>query len=361
MGIYLFAFLYLLLFSALEMTRKRIKPEKAKTIAFIFGVVLLIYIAGFRYGLETDYWVYYREFNGESTRKLEFSFNLLMQIVKLFTDNYNVFLIIFSVITLSLKSRIFSRYNFCFTVLLIYYVRFFVQFDLNTIRQGLAIAIVFYALEELKKDKLKPFFIIIVIAATIHTSALILLILPLFRKMNLSMTKIIIGFGLAALFRIVFLDKIILLFKQYLPFVFSSNSSVISNLQYILNNDTSIQFELLSYIRIIVPTICLFYLTKGTKNELFFKTYFIGSVLNIALFGLDTVGFRLAAYFMSAEVLIMGDIYNNVVSSSINETRIDLKKIIAFSAIVFCDMWTFFSLLGSSETLVPFRTFFEQL
>ena len=327
---------------------------------YIFAFLVLFFIAGFRYGLETDYWTYYHEFYGLSSRELEFTFNLLMQAVKVIANDYNFFLIIFSLITLGLKYKSFSKYRFCFSVLLIYYVRFYVQFDLNAIRQGLAIAIVFFALEQLNKNDLKKFFILVIIAATIHNSALVLLVLPLLRKIKISTVGMIISLAAAIVFRLMFLDKLIINYSKYLQFVFSSDISLISNLQYILNTDTSNAFALLQYVRIILPTICLFYLTKDTSNELFFKSYLIGAIVNIAFFGLDTIGYRLAAYFLAAEILIMGDLYNTVIPIKYGKGKVNLTKLILLFLVVFCDMWTFFALLGSSETLVPFRTFLGQ-
>ena len=365
MGIYIFTFSYLCVFSLTEMMRKRIKPKIARSGLFIIAFLILFFIAGFRYGLETDYWTYYREFNGLSTRTLEFSFNLLMRMVKFIYNDYNFFLIVFSVITLGLKYISFRKYKFCFSVLLIYYVRFFVQFDLNAIRQGLAISVVFFALEQLKDDNLKNYIILVVIAATIHNAVLILLVFPLLKKMNLTIAKVVIGLGVAVIFRLYFLDKLILIFRKYIQFVFSSDISVISKLQYILNNDSSNAFALLPYIRIILPTLCLFYLTRETANAFFFKAYYIGGIINIAFFGLDTVGFRLAAYFLVAEILIIGDLYNTVIPvqdglSTLRrvERKVDVGKLLALLMVIFCDMWTFFALLGSSKTLVPFQTFF---
>lgn len=360
MEIYIVVFAYLGIFSMLEMMRKKIKPQIISRVFYILSFLMLFFIAGFRYGLETDYWTYYREFNGISGRSLEFTFVLLMQAVKMLANNYNVFLIIFSIITLGIKYKSFSKYKFCFSVLFVYYVRFFVQFDLNAIRQGLAIAVIFFALEKLKDGDLKKYIILILVAATIHTSSLILLVLPLFQNLKLTTPRVLITLGIAITFRLICLDKVIVLFSKYLPFVFTSDVSLISNLQYILNNDTSNAFAFLPYIRIVAPTICLFFLTRKTDNELFYKSYLVGAIVNIAFFGLDTIGFRLAAYFLAAEIIIMGNLYNSIFPVRYGKTRTDIKKLSLLFIVLFCDIWTFFALLESSATLVPFRTFLSQ-
>lgn len=341
------------------MTRTRIRPKFAWKGLYIFAFLVLFYIAGFRYGLETDYWTYYHEFTGISTRKLEFSFNLFMQTVKTLVNNYNVFLMVFSAVTLGLKYRSFSKLKFCYSALLIYYVRFFVQFDLNAIRQGLAIAIVFFALENLKEENNKKFIVLILIAASVHNSALVLLILPIFKYLKLTMSRVLLSLVMAIVFRLVILDKVVISFARFLPLVFTSDISIIRSMQYILNNDTSNVFDLFPYIRIILPTICLFYLTRKTTNELFFKSYLIGAIINIAFFGLDTVSYRLAAYFLVAEILIIGEIYSTVIPVRYGKGKLNIKKISALFVVIFCDIWTFFALLRSSETLVPFKTFFN--
>ena len=357
MAIYLFAFAYLCFFSIFELMRKEIKPRIAKELAFVFIFFILFYLAGFRYELETDYYAYYREFYDLNSRTMEFSFSLLVRIIKFFTNNYNVFLIVFSILSMGLKYRVFSKFHYCFSLLLIYYVRFFVQFDLNAIRQGLAIVFVFFALNSIKRNDIKTYCIYILIATTIHVSAIILLILPLFRKVKLSWTKVIATICFAILFRLYLLDKIIVIFSRYLPAVFSSQNKLISGLQYVLNNSTEKSFDLLSYIRIILPTICMFYLVKKTENELLFKSYLIGTFINLLFYGMDTISFRLAAYFFSAEILIMGNLYKTVIPKRISSGKVNLAKLASLGLIIFCDMWTFFSLLQTSETLVPFRNF----
>lgn len=361
MGIYLFVFFYLCFFSLLEMMRKKIRPTNVRKILYIFAFLLLFFIAGFRYGLEADYWTYYYEFYGESERTLEFAFSALMRIVKFLTGNYNVFLIIFSAITMSLKYNAFKGYKFCFSVLLIYFVKFFIQFDLNAIRQGLAIAVVFFALEHLRNEETKKFVLLIVIATTIHAPAIILLVLPFLRKLKLSISTVVLGIVIAVVFRFYILERMIPLFDGFIPYILSSNVTVVHHLVYILRNDTtSDAVAVLSFIRIIIPVICLYYLTRNTSNSLFFKSYYVGAIFNILFLGLDTIGFRLAAYFYAAEILMMGDLYNSLIPEKIGEVRIRIRTLIPLFAVLFCDMWTFFSLLSVSENLVPFRTFLGQ-
>ena len=361
MGIYIFVFFYLCIFSILEMMRKRIKPTAVRKGLYVFAFLMMFFIAGFRYGLETDYWTYYREFYGESKRTLEFTFATLMQIVKALTGNYNVFLIVFSAITMAFKYKAFKGYKFCFSVLLIYFVRFFVQFDLNAIRQGLAIVVVFFALEQLRKEEIKKYILLILLATTIHAPAIILLVLPFLRKLKLSTLKVIFSIVIATVFRFYLLEKMIPLFNRFLPAIVSSNITVVHHLVYILrNNTTSDAIAVMSYIRIIIPVICLYYLTRNTSNSLFFKSYYVGAIFNIAFLGLDTIGFRLAAYFYAAEILMMGDLYNSVIPTKRGEVKTRIRKFIPLFSVLFCDMWTFFSLLSASETLVPFRTFFGQ-
>ena len=151
------------------------------------------------------------------------------------------------------------------------------------------------------------------------------------------------------------------LFNRFLPAIVSSNITVVHHLVYILrNNTTSDAIAVMSYIRIIIPVICLYYLTRNTSNSLFFKSYYVGAIFNIAFLGLDTIGFRLAAYFYAAEILMMGDLYNSVIPTKRGEVKTRIRKFIPLFSVLFCDMWTFFSLLSASETLVPFRTFFGQ-
>lgn len=360
MGIYLFIFTYICFFSVFELLRRKIEPQSWKKAFYIIAFVMLFYVSGFRYGLETDYWTYYNDFYGLSSRTLERGFYLFMQGIKHIWNNYNFFLIIIAFLLMTLKYKAFSKYKFCFSVLLIYYVRFFVQFDLNAIRQGLAMSVTFFAFEELRKHDIKKYVILVLFASMIHSSALVLLVLPFLTEIHLSMTRVVGILILSILFRLYLLDKGILYFGKYLPAIFTSNFSPTRNLQYILNNSTANAYELLPYLRIIVPTICLYFLTKKTTNELFYKSYLLGAVTNLAFFGMDTIGFRLAAYFFAVEICIMGDLLIDVLPIKNETLKPNVRKLLLLIIVIFCDMWTFFALLLNSETLVPYRTFLSQ-
>ena len=147
--------------------------------------IVLIIVSGFRYDVGMDYMATYVPFfNGiliDSTfnSNIEFGFFLLNKLVQIFTKDYVGIFVISSVIffhymykgirensedpTLSVYLLITSTYFFYF---------------LNAMRQMLAISMFFYAIKFIKERKFKKYLFYILLAATFHTS--ILIVLPLY-------------------------------------------------------------------------------------------------------------------------------------------------------------------------------------
>ena len=53
----------------------------ANKIMLFFIAIILIFISGFRYGLETDYWGYWRIFHGTSTADVEIGYRLVSNLI----------------------------------------------------------------------------------------------------------------------------------------------------------------------------------------------------------------------------------------------------------------------------------------
>lgn len=102
---------------------------------------------------------------------------LFQKIIQIFTDNYHVYLFIVAVLFFSaLGSFIYKNTKSVFDAMLafiIYSVLFYSFFSVTGIRQTIATAATLYAYELIKNKKMIRFFIIILLASTIHKSALI--------------------------------------------------------------------------------------------------------------------------------------------------------------------------------------------
>ncbi|HKG08898.1 MAG TPA: EpsG family protein [Pedobacter sp.] len=154
------------------------------SILIILGVVLAL-VAGLRYG-DRDYFSYLDIY--ESTTRLFTDFDateihgepgylLLNRVCKTLSLGLTgVFLIMsFSSVALCLN---FFRKNtpYFLLALLIYFSHVFMLRDMMQVRAGLAASISLYALQYIGKRKFLPFILIILLAASMHTGVLILIL-----------------------------------------------------------------------------------------------------------------------------------------------------------------------------------------
>ena len=138
---------------------------------------LLIGFAGFRYDNPDwqNYWGMYKEsFGGEFAVSPDLGFNILIFLVS--SVGYFPILMFFTVavISVSLNVYVFQKYtSFVFSCLLLYFVHNYVLKDMIQIRAGLACAVCLYSLYFLRTDREKQFFIVWLLAVTIHFSTVV--------------------------------------------------------------------------------------------------------------------------------------------------------------------------------------------
>lgn len=355
MTIYMIPFILLILLSTLELFNKYVKNQRA---VFFALCVLLICISGFRYGLEADYWHYNDIFYGRiKGLNIEIAYILLNKIIYIMTHNFNFFCLVVAIISIGLKGWIFSKMKYPFTVLLCYYLRFYVLFELNAIRQGLAITFILLAYMSFDKNDIKKYVMFSIVAILFHSSAVVVLFVPIVKKTNLNAYKILKIYIIAVIFRMFLFEQAITFLQQFSLFINGSSNGIIKGTQYIINSGDKMQsFGMLNYVRIIIPGFALYYLQKKSNKQFFFNVYFLGSIINIMFLGLDTIGFRLASNFYVIECMILSEVISiNVGMFQIRKFK--WKQAACFGIVAFCDVWSFIAILISSDTLVPYATF----
>ena len=73
-------------------------------------------------------------------------------VIHIFFKNYGVYCFIVAIISMGIKGKYFGKLKYPFIALLCYYLRFYVLFELNAIRQGMAMAFVIIAIYYLIKE-----------------------------------------------------------------------------------------------------------------------------------------------------------------------------------------------------------------
>lgn len=161
-------------------------------------------MALFRYGIGVDYFNYEAIFiliNESILEELlypkttqEVGFRLILAIFKSLNMSYEIVSGIFALVTFIYLWKIYKNYssNMIYSFF-IYFSMYYTVWMLSGIRQGIVIAIgMYYLLEALKKQKVKRFYFMVLILTTIHTSAIMFIILYFLARMKMTRDKFIL-------------------------------------------------------------------------------------------------------------------------------------------------------------------------
>lgn len=173
--------------------------KKKVSMPFVFSSLILLFIICFRYGQGTDYFGYYWLYNQVGTLPEELTnfsvhgellWRLIESLFKQMNIDFPIFAGIVGFITmvftlLVIKKR--SPYKVLSLFLL--YPTFYLTYYLSGIRQGIVISsFLFLGIELLYEEKFIKYFIFTLFLSLIHTSAILLLMLPFlvkYKKINL--------------------------------------------------------------------------------------------------------------------------------------------------------------------------------
>lgn len=202
---YLFIIAIIAIFVFLEMFNEDI-VEKYKYVFAFICFALLVFQDGFRWETGTD-WDPYHNFFEELTLTIQpqdsdfdLGYVLFTYAIRIFTDNYTVFLTIYAIIFYSsFFYLIFKLSDFPFTSLLIFYMGTVYYMGMN--RQFMAMMFYAIGLVSLVKGKRANFIILVLIGALFHKTILIgIVALFLNKKLKNSViiTLLIIALVIAA-------------------------------------------------------------------------------------------------------------------------------------------------------------------
>ena len=192
--------------------------------------LMLILFSGMRGDFTSDYTSYANYFhrinrnetlldilNFKSKYSMEKGYVLLNKFVGIFSESSVVYFIVISALTMILLIRFIKRYSpipwlslFLFVTIGDYFASF------NLVRQVLAAAICLNAIDYVKKKDIKRYILIIVIAASIHASALIMIPMYFILQMRIE-KKIFLIYGLCCGILFMSLDFVINIGQNIFP------------------------------------------------------------------------------------------------------------------------------------------------
>ena len=330
--------LLLIILAIFELTARK---KKKTTVLFCIVAIVLTIILCIRYGQGTDYFAYkylYSQvgnFFGEILKNShgELIWRLSQSIFKQIGLNFEQYVFIVSAIMSYFTIRAIRKWSpyKCFSLLLLY-PTFFLTYYLSAMRQGLVISIFLgEGINLLINKKYAKYALLITVLSLIHTSALILIVLPIIINIkNIGKGKMIAAITLIA---------IILSITGVIDVLYSS---VVAGANY-----AKVKISVLAIIERILIFIIIYSLhrissrNKSLKNEikeqeieeLLYKIYKFGFVVFLVLSFTATLSQRLTAPMKAIEILLIPIILAKI-PKGIANNRYNKKAILTIITII---------------------------
>lgn len=334
MTIYIITFLILMIFSLSEICF-HIKKE-VRYIELIISFAILLLLLGLREETGTDWLVYKENYEnilsgGIPNQGFEFGYNLIVKLFSQLGASYSEFLFFYTFIYMLLFYNFLRNYKNCSTIVLLLYSAYLLG-QMGAARQILAIAICVNAFYLLVKNQKYRFIILVLIASTIHYSAIVfLLMIFLDRKINLR-SKYFILFIVAYL---LFFILINIGFEDFLKHIpadsrlyeqFSAYSTKGDNLP-IYKKDI-FTATLIYAKRFLLLLMFIILSDKENRNDnLAFNSYLASFIIFLLFYNiLPAVAVRLSLYFSIFDIILISQLVKSKKFILFN-----LSLIIAFS------------------------------
>ena len=291
--------------------------KKVSRLLVVFVILTLTIPAGLRhFSVGKDTWGYIRAiesasnyYNGELFYTYyDFGFQLLMIILINIVREPNFVVLIIALITNILIIKTLWQYKdkISFSISIFCYITMYYFQTYNIMRQWLAIAIIFFAFRYLIKEKYGWFSFWIIIATSIHLSAIIcfsFIPIYIFVVKKTSLKYKVITSALTFIF---------LVFLYYAASALGLIYNIENKYQYYINGADfqNLNFGFYFILRIFVIVLALFLLYKNdyrSKDNIFVKIViifsFLGTLLTMLSYVYPYVG-RIGTYAMIFEILL---------------------------------------------------------
>lgn len=300
---YLYIYLFLLISYLMSLLNK--KTEK---ISYPLSLIWLAVVMCFRYGQGTDYFSYKEilthlntlekaVFNTEHVHS-EIGFRIFFSF---FYGHYEVFIFTLSLLMIFLMNKFITRYsrNKLLSLLLIY-PTVVISYLLNQMRGGITImlflGIMLRYFENWPKDK-KKYYLMCLVATSIHTSALILFFIPYIRKIKIRNFVIVTGICIVIgmLFSLSISRKILLSIPYLADYI---NPYIDPQISFFAFAERMITYAVM---------LVAYYYAKGNKNVIikeWIAIYSFGVCIYCTLLMFPLISSRLMIYMKVLEVII---------------------------------------------------------
>ncbi len=330
--------------------------SKPNSILVLVPLISLVFISGFRYMVGTDYWtytdIYYLTGLSDNVKDLmdspDVGFLIMTWLLNKITDDPQIMFFVTALITNAFVVRALYNYARPFELGMFLYICTFNYYaSFNGVRQYMVAAIIFWAVQYLIEGNWKKYFSIVIIAATFHSSAIIMI--PVY---FLARRKAWTGLTVVIIFSFV---GIALLYNKFLSIfiIFLQNTPYGHYEEWLTNNSNGM--NIIKIFVLLLPLL-IAYLYRNQLRKLWPESDYIVNLCIIGfLFGLlatrDVIFARFNIYFGLYQLLLIPYF-----------TKIFDKKINTFVyfAILICYFLYSFMLLPVDSHVLPYKNvFFE--
>jgi len=327
-----------------------------------FSITLLIIVGGLRFEVGADWYSYKNLFLSISNYSDVFNsreeklFMLIMFLSKNIINSYSFFIFILFNIAFLLKVKILNYYSKDFFLsLLIYVSAIFLIYDINGIRQGLAISLVLLSIPYILNKNIYKYLFLVLIATFCHTSAIIFL--PFYWIANIRFKKkfILQILTLVVVFSIPLREFV--LNSSLLDYLFTfQRLSGYENFLFNSERNTSIPIlSLAVFQRFVIFYLFWFYYDKLKCDKKLKNLLLNGYVISLIIFLIFSFSSEFAArlgfYYKSLELLIIP----LIVSSQI---KIINRVLLLILFLIYAIISVYRLLSTDGNGLIPYNLYF---
>lgn len=270
-------------------------------------IVFLSYIAIFRdVSIGTDTENYERIFS-QSEDGIEFSYILLSNFVKWIGGDFRLF--IFFVFLLAFCSKLFSFFKSSYSLqlsLLIYSGMWYLVYDMNGIRQGMALGFICISYYFIFNNKITCSFIFTCIASCFHYTAIIFIPFLLIHKIKCSkkilylilLSSLVLGGVNFSEIIISFLSNFQYLQLRLIDRILSYQTDELFN--------TNVFYSFKTVSRLFIIFIVILFINKINADEQYKNTILWGMLINFFIYCIfsqyEIIGVRLSLYYRLSEI-----------------------------------------------------------
>lgn len=321
----------------------KIGNRKILNIFTIATFFMLFIFSAFRYNVGTDYKNYiqlYEMFkqNPYSLSHIEIGYNILTYITTIFFNDYKgIFIITSFIINFFIYKGIRNNSVNVPISLFLYISLYFYCISFNLIRQFISISLIFYSISFLKKQQIKKYYLLVLIAISFHMTAIVGLFIPRLKDIILKGKQYVflafITLAMAIFFNNIF-QYIIIFFPKY-NFYSNYTKGRIGGTFFI----------------IVCILIISFVYKKSLLKQNYLNNFYINMIfISVLLEGLSAINImfsRMSSYFYIFSILLIPEI----LKLFDKRLRVTLYLILIILSI----MWFNYLLLNNNAGVMPYQ------